>query len=104
MVMQSRRERIQQLLRGSRDPLSVEDIIALLGEHHDQVTIYEDIDHVSKTVYGNSGGREQVIMIPPTCRACGFIFRGLKKPKRPGKCPKCRSERVTSPLFRIFEK
>jgi hypothetical protein len=104
MVMQSRRERIQQLLRYSKNPLSAEDIIALLGERHDQETIYEDIDHVAKTVYAGSGGRERVIMIPPKCRACGFIFKGLKKPKRPRKCPQCRGERVAPPLFKIFEK
>jgi predicted Zn-ribbon and HTH transcriptional regulator len=104
MLMLSRRERIQQLLKDSKNPLSVEDIIALLGERTDQGTIYEDLEHVAKSVYAESRGRERVIMLPPKCRACGFIFKALEKPKRPGKCPKCKSERVTSPLFKILEK
>jgi predicted Zn-ribbon and HTH transcriptional regulator len=104
MVMPSRRERIKQLLRATKNPLSVEDIVALLGEHTDLKSVYEDLQHVAKSVYGESKGRECVVMIPPKCRACGFTFKGLEKPKVPGKCPKCKSERVTSPLFRIESK
>jgi len=104
MMMPSRRERIQQMLKDSKNQLSAEDIAALLGERIDPDTIYEDIEHVAKSVYAESGGEESVIMFPPKCRACGFIFRGLKKPRRPGRCPKCKSERVTPPLFKTMER
>jgi predicted Zn-ribbon and HTH transcriptional regulator len=104
MVMPSRRERIRQLLRETKNPLSVEGIVALLGEHTDLKSVYGDLEHVAKSVYGESKGREYVVMIPPTCRACGFIFKSLEKPKVPGRCPKCKSERVTSPLFKIITK
>jgi predicted Zn-ribbon and HTH transcriptional regulator len=104
MVMPSRRERIKRLLRETRNPLSVGDMVALLGEHTDLKSVYEDLQHVAKSVYGESKGRECVVMVPPKCRACGFTFKGLKKPKIPGRCPKCKSERVTLPLFRIASK
>lgn len=104
MLMPSRRERIRQLLRGTKNPLSVGDIVALLGEHTDLKSVYEDIEHVAKSVHGESKGKEYVIMIPPTCRACGFIFKRLGKPKVPSRCPECKSERVTSPLFKIVTK
>ncbi len=103
-VMPSRRERIRQLLRETKNPLSVEDIVALLGEHTDLKSVYEDLQHVAKSVYGESKGMEYLAMIPPTCRACGFSFKGLDKPKIPGKCPKCKSERLTSPKFKIATK
>jgi hypothetical protein len=101
MVMPSRRERIRQLLRETRNPLTVEDIVALLGERTDLKSVYEDLQHVAKSVYGESKGREHLVMIPPSCRACGFTFKNLDKPRLPGKCPKCGSERIVSPLFRI---
>jgi predicted Zn-ribbon and HTH transcriptional regulator len=103
MVLPSRRERIKQLLRECRNPVSAEDIAALLGERTDLKSVYEDLHHVAKTVYGESRGKEYVIMIPPTCRVCNFIFKKLEKPKVPGRCPKCKSERITSPLFKIEE-
>lgn len=92
------------MLKDSKNPLSVEDIVALLGERIDVETIYEDLDHIAKSVYAESRGRECVIMFPPTCRACGFVFKSLKKPRRPKKCPKCKEERVAPPRFRTMEK
>jgi len=104
MVMPSRRERIRQLLRETKNPLSVEDIVALLGEHTDLKSVYDDLAHVAKSVRGESRGKASVVMIPPTCRVCGFSFKSLEKPKLPARCPKCKSERVTSPLFKIVSK
>ena len=104
MVLPSRRERIRQLLRETKNPLSAEDIVALLGEHTDLKSVYEDLQHVAKSVYGESSGKEYLAMIPPICRACGFVFKGLEKAKVPGRCPKCKSERLTSPLFKIATK
>ena len=101
MVMPSRRERIKQLLRESRNPLSVEDIVALLGEPTDLKSVYEDLAHVAKSVRGESRGAEYMVMIPPTCRVCGFMFKSLDKPRIPSKCPRCQSERIFSPLFKI---
>jgi hypothetical protein len=101
MVMPSRRERIRQLLRETKNPLSAEDIVALLGEHTDLKSVYEDLQHIAKSVRGESKGEERVVMIPPTCRACGFTFKRPEKSKPPSHCPKCKSERITSPLFKI---
>jgi hypothetical protein len=104
MLVPSRRERIKQLLRQTNNPLSVEDIVALLGEHTDLKSVYEDLEHVAKSVRGESKGKEYLAMIPPICRVCGFTFKGLQKPKTPSRCPKCKSERNTSPLFKIVTK
>jgi len=40
-------------------------------------------------------------MVPPTCKTCGYVFKDLDRPKRPSRCPRCRSERISSPLFII---
>ena len=101
MVVPSRRERIKQLLRESKNPLSVEDIVALLGEHTDLKSVYEDLQHIAKSVRGESKGEEYVVMIPPTCRVCGFTFKRQEKSRPASRCPKCKSERISSPLFKI---
>lgn len=82
-------------------PLDVHQIALALGiERSDAQSLYEDLEHIAKSLRGK--GRV-LLMIPPTCKSCGYVFRDLSKPKRPSKCPKCRSERITNPQF-IIEK
>jgi predicted Zn-ribbon and HTH transcriptional regulator len=104
VTMPSRRERIKELLKDSKAPLSAEDIIAILSEDTNVSVIYEDLQHVAKSVRATSKGSECLAMFPPTCKACGFTFRKLKKPKRPSHCPKCKSERVNPPQFKIVSR
>jgi len=35
------------------------------------------------------------------CHQCGFLFRDRARFTRPGRCPTCRSERISSPRFGI---
>jgi predicted Zn-ribbon and HTH transcriptional regulator len=39
------------------------------------------------------------IMKPSECLSCGFIFQKRERQKRPGRCPKCKGEYLTSPSF-----
>ncbi|MEM4718310.1 MAG: transcriptional regulator, partial [Desulfurococcaceae archaeon] len=41
---------------------------------------------------------------PPTCRKCGFVFKDLKRPRKPSKCPSCKSEWITPPRFLIIRR
>ncbi|MBI5855264.1 MAG: transcriptional regulator [Nitrospirae bacterium] len=43
------------------------------------------------------------LLEPSTCRACGFRFRTRTRFTRPGRCPRCRSEDISSPRFGITE-
>ena len=102
MTMPSRRERIKELLKDCKVPLSVEDIVAMLNEETSVSVVYEDLQHIAKSVRATSKGSEFLAMFPPTCRACGFKFQKLKKPKKPSRCPKCKSERDTPPQFKVI--
>ena len=100
----STRERIAELLERSSEPLSAEEIAALLGLDRSRVReVYEHLAHIAKTVRRSSGGRRALLMVPPRCRACGYVFRDLKKPRRPSKCPRCGSQRIEPPRFAIGE-
>ncbi|MEM0345073.1 MAG: hypothetical protein QXE91_05300 [Thermofilaceae archaeon] len=95
----SRRERIIEILSSTDRPLDINQIAALLGlSPREAGSIYEDLKHVAKSL--RTSGKV-LLMVPPTCKTCGYVFKDLDRPKKPSRCPKCRSERVSSPLFII---
>jgi predicted Zn-ribbon and HTH transcriptional regulator len=60
----------------------------------------EELRHVERTARGVG---ERLVVGPARCLACGFEFRdrGSRHLHAPGRCPRCRSERITDPTFRI---
>jgi len=59
-----------------------------------------EIRHVERTA---RRAGERLVVTPAECEACGFVFRGRDAHhlQPPGRCPKCRSERISDPLFRL---
>ncbi|MGH0036877.1 MAG: transcriptional regulator [Myxococcota bacterium] len=59
-----------------------------------------ELRHVQRSARG-AGGRLHVE--PPRCRACGFAFPGRESRHLhpPGRCPRCRSQRIDPPVFRL---
>jgi predicted Zn-ribbon and HTH transcriptional regulator len=60
--------------------------------------IVEHLPHVAKTV--KAAGRRFVI-VPAECLGCGFLFENRVKYAKPGRCPKCKRDRIQSPMFRV---
>ena len=44
---------------------------------------------------------ERLHQEPPRCVACGFEFEARSRSRRPSRCPRCSSERLTRPRFWI---
>jgi len=59
--------------------------------------VYEHLAHISRSRF--LGGK--FILIPSTCRECGFVFKKRDRLTPPGKCFLCRSENITPPRFSI---
>jgi len=62
--------------------------------------IVEDLVHIAKSI---KPGRE-LVMLPAQCRKCSFIFKERQDKnifKKPSKCPKCDSERILPPVYKI---
>ena len=98
------REKIIELLTTSKKPLSAYQIASLLGlEKGEERRIYEEIAHASRSLRRRSGGRLTIVMIPPQCANCGYVFKDLKRPRKPSRCPRCKSERIYPPLFTVIE-
>ncbi len=91
----TRRERIVETLRESESPLSVEQIAQIL--ELDSKEVMKDLKHIVRSLHKS---KWQLVMIPPKCLRCGYVF-SLEKPKKPSKCPRCKGERISSPLFKI---
>ncbi len=105
MIEETIRERIMKLLMETNCPLSAKEIIVELGldPNTREREIYEHIEHIAKTIRRKSRGKYAVFMTPPQCKSCGYVFKNLEKPRRPSKCPRCRSQRIEPPRFKIME-
>ncbi len=97
ILMQTRRERIVELLESVDYPLTAEDICQELDIKQRSV-VYEDIDHISKSLK-NVG--KSLLVRPARCGKCDYVFKTKSSSKRPSKCPKCKSQWIISPAFLI---
>ncbi len=58
------------------------------------------LDHLRKSL--RREGR-RVAVTPAECLACGFVFRKRERFGKPGRCPVCRGESVSDPLYFVPE-
>jgi len=100
MEFSSTRERIVELLTKSDEPLTIDEIADSLGlDRSKRSEIYEHLTHIAKSVKQKG---LILVMVPPKCKSCGYVFKDLTKPRKPSKCPRCRSERIYPPRFKIL--
>ena len=98
------RERIMKVLEDSHTFLTVDEISALINEKLSSSEVYEHLRHIARSVWRSSGGKKVLLMRPLVCRKCGYVFSNLRRPKKPSKCPRCRSEWIEPPAFKISTK
>jgi predicted Zn-ribbon and HTH transcriptional regulator len=75
-------------------PLTAREISAHVGISEKEVSAH--LPHIQKTV-GPLGRR--LAVTPAECRQCGFVFRKRERPTKPGRCPICKGESISEPLF-----
>ncbi|MCL4686197.1 transcriptional regulator [Myxococcota bacterium] len=90
----------RQQLRGllGRETLSFRELREWLGLSVRRLE--EELRHVERSARGRG---ERLWVDPPRCLACDFVFRDrqARHLHAPGRCPACRSERITEPRFRL---
>ncbi|PLX84895.1 MAG: transcriptional regulator [Desulfuromonas sp.] len=79
-----------------KQSLNSMEISAALGIAEKEVFVH--LEHVQHTL---RNAPRQLRITPAACRQCGFVFRKRERLKRPGKCPLCRAETISQPLFTI---
>lgn len=60
--------------------------------------VFAHLPHIARSV---SARNLKWTVSAAVCLSCGFEFKGRSRVKKPGRCPKCRSERIASPRYRI---
>ena len=95
--MPTRRETIAELLERAEHPMTAEEICEILDIKKRSI-VYEDIDHISKSVKRED---KELLIRPPISGKCQFVFKVGKTAKAPSKCPKCRSQWILAPAFII---
>lgn len=89
------RQRIIDVITGTR--LSSHQLAQMLGLPERQIE--EHLTHVVKSLARDRFHR--FILEPSTCPDCDYVFRDRTKLSRPSRCPRCRSEGITSPRYGI---
>jgi predicted Zn-ribbon and HTH transcriptional regulator len=61
----------------------------------------DDLRHIERSL---RRGPLRLRIEPARCLACGFIFqdRASRHLHAPSRCPRCRSERIADPRFRVL--
>jgi len=80
-------------------PLTAKEISGIVSIP--EKSVFNHLEHIQKTA-----NRSGFILVttPSECKKCGFVFIKREKLKKPGKCPKCRNETITQPVFSLQSK
>lgn len=99
MRKETRRKEIIRLLSEVEKPISAKEIAESFEmSERDLKQVYVHLNHVAKSIRPQG---KQLLMEPPRCRSCGYVFKEIRKAKLPNRCPKCKSERIEAPRFII---
>jgi len=60
--------------------------------------VYDHLPHVARSVRGQG---KRLIITPPECLKCGYVFEGRTRFTKPGRCPECRETRIQNPTYRV---
>jgi transcriptional regulator len=88
------RKSLIQTLRNGR--YSAHDLSAEVSIPEKDVVAH--LEHLRRSL---AHGNERLVIEPPRCAACEFVFKKRERLAAPSRCPRCRSERIESPLFSI---
>ncbi len=77
------------------------DIINYLELEITSRELYRHLTHIAKSLKWKYGGKYKLVMKPPMCLKCGYVFK-TNKPKKPSKCPRCRSTWISEPEFAVI--
>jgi len=91
------RRRIIELLTGTL--LSSHQLAQLLNMPERQVE--DHLTHIVKTLSRDPA--RTFLLEPSECQDCTYAFRERTRLTRPSRCPRCRSEAITSPRYGIRE-
>lgn len=91
---ETRREEMIDWLRGG--PVGLRDLAKLMGMREKDAA--EHLTHLQKSLKARASS---LVVTPATCTKCDYSFEDRERFTRPGRCPKCKGERIEGPSFLI---
>jgi predicted Zn-ribbon and HTH transcriptional regulator len=88
------RESLRRVLR--EGPATARDLSRRVGIPERDVPGH--LEHLARSL---ERAGERLVMEPPACFECGFVFRKRRRHARPGRCPQCHSTRTSLPTFSV---
>ncbi len=88
------RQRLEQALR--ERPVTTRDLSQRVGiPEHD---VAGHLEHLERSLKRRG---VTLVLEPPACLDCGFVFAHRHRVTRPGSCPDCHGRRISLPRFRV---
>jgi predicted Zn-ribbon and HTH transcriptional regulator len=78
-----------------KGPMTIRDLSKAVRILEKEVIAH--MEHVEKSLRPPA----RLIVAPPVCNRCGFIFKGRHRFSIPSRCPECRHEGIHPPSFQI---
>lgn len=91
----TRRERAWELLQQREEGWSPRELAEALGTT--EGVVMEDLRHLQRSAKRSD---RALHMLPTKCRGCGWVGRA-EEARRPTKCPRCKSQELHPPRFRV---
>ena len=77
-------------------PHTAHELSALV--HLPEKEIVPHLEHLARSL---CGAGERLAIEPARCRDCEYVFRDRRRLGRPSACPRCRSQHLSAPVFRV---
>lgn len=92
----ARPETVRQALRSALEdgPYTAHELSALVSAP--EAAVEKHLEHLARSIAASG---EELVVEPAKCLGCGHAFRDRRRFSAPGRCPRCRSERIRPPRF-----
>ena len=60
--------------------------------------VYSHLSHIARSAV-SKGNR--LVVSPSQCLVCDYVFEDRKRFTRPGRCPRCKGERIQHPRYQV---
>lgn len=78
-----------------KGPMTARDLSKAIRISEKEVA--DHLEHVAKSLQRP----KRLVIDPPVCNKCGFVFSTRQRFSIPSRCPQCRHEGITPPAFKI---
>jgi len=92
--METIRQRIREYLTDG--PRTLRQVSQEIRVSEDEAL--ESLEHIAK----DKGGGTKLHVTPAECHSCGYVFVKRERLKPPSRCPACKSERISHPLYALI--